>query len=103
MTSLQAGKDLHQADSILLTTIARAQNTGMEYSASGDELLAIGTSPLLLEPVDLNLGLPEEYDFEVQVLDHDGRLTDKRLPVSRQEVEISGRETKSKYYLITRK
>ncbi|MDN3686865.1 beta-galactosidase [Cyclobacterium jeungdonense] len=103
LTSLHANKDLQEADSILLTTVARARNTGMEYSASGDVLEAKGTSPLLLEPVDLRLGLPKGRDFYIQILDHDGRVTDKQLITGKGALEVSGTHFKSLYYLLLRK
>lgn len=103
LTSLQAGKSLDEADSLLLTTVARARNTGMVYSDSGDELEATGTSPLLLEPVDLNLGLPGGEHFDLCILDHDGRVTDARFAVTEGRLELRGSQTKSLYYLLLRR
>jgi hypothetical protein len=98
--SVEKEKGLETASRILLTTVARAKNTGMSYSQSGDRLLAKGTSPLLLEPVNLTLDLPEGANYQVTVLDHDGNKTGQTIPVINNQLSIAGATHRSIYYLI---
>jgi hypothetical protein len=44
-----------EAGRLLVTTAARARNTGMRYSEDGTRLLNIGRAPIRLEPVRLVL------------------------------------------------
>ena len=98
--SLDKEKDLERASRILLTTVARGRNTGMEYSESGDKLIAKGTSPLLLEPVDLTLHFPTGNDYTISVLDHDGIKTAQTIPINSKKAIIAGSEHHTIYYLI---
>lgn len=100
ITSLSRDKGLNETDKILLITVAKARNSGMEYNDTGDLLLTKGTSPLLLEPVNLTLGIPDAAKYRVEILDHDGRSTGLFLPIDKGKVEIAGAESKSMYYLI---
>jgi len=100
LSSLEKEKDLNITNRMLLTTLARGKNTGMEYSESGDRLLSKGTAPLLLEPVDLTLQFPTGQKYTVSVLDHDGNKTGKMLSVQDGKAYISGSATKTIYYLI---
>jgi hypothetical protein len=43
--------------SILITALARDKQTGGKYSDDGTKLLAVGTAPLLLEPVQASITL----------------------------------------------
>lgn len=98
--SLEKETDLETANRILLTTVARGRNTGMQYSESGDKLIAKGSSPLLLEPVDLTLHLPAGVDYTISVLDHDGNKTAQTIPINSQKAIIAGSEHHTIYYLI---
>lgn len=100
LCSLEKNKDLETANRILLTTVARGRNTGMEYSESGDRLITKGTSPLLLEPVDLILQLPAGNDYTISVLDHDGNKTAQKIPINGKKAIITGSKHHSIYYLI---
>lgn len=92
---------LRSDDSLLLTTIARARNSGMVYNATGTELLDIGEAPLLLEPVSLTLKLPQRRgNPTVHVLDHGGARTGRTLPVRNNTVRIDGVDTQAIYYEI---
>ncbi len=57
VTSLEKDQDIDHARRLLVTTIARARNTGMTYNAGETELLSTGTAPLLMEPVSLTLSI----------------------------------------------
>jgi hypothetical protein len=67
-TSLEDDKNLGEAGKILITTVARAKNTGMMYNQAGDTLLATGTSPLLLEPVNFSLKFPGARNYRIEIL-----------------------------------
>ncbi|MEQ9825425.1 MAG: hypothetical protein ABQ298_13660 [Puniceicoccaceae bacterium] len=93
---------LQTDSSLLLTTIARARNTGMRYNEDGTELLNVGSAPILLEPVELTLQLPERATVPtVHVLDHGGTRTGHTLPVTNNTVHINGVTTHAIYYEIT--
>ncbi len=92
LTSLERDKKLNESNNILLTAIARAKNTGMKYSSTGDTLLTKGDAPLLLEPVHATITLPENSsNCKVEILDHDGLATGKFVPVTNNSFEISGK------------
>jgi hypothetical protein len=98
LTSLEPGKSIRDAKRLLVTTVARARNTGMTYSADGTELLTVGEAPLLLEPVRAQLALRRRGRPQVHVLDHVGRRTGQTLPVRRGQVQLDGAESRAIYY-----
>ena len=51
LTALEQDGDLETSKQILVTAIARARNTEMKFNEAGDELLAFGRAPVLMEPV----------------------------------------------------
>src|SRR5690606_11856744 len=66
-TSLDESKGIADAKRILITTVARARNTGMEYSADKTTLLNVGTAPIVLEPVDLTLTIERKGKPKIHV------------------------------------
>jgi hypothetical protein len=100
VTSLSKDQDLEESERILVTTVARARNTGMEYNAAGDTLISKGEMPLLLEPVQLELQSEQLREATVVVLDHLGRKTEAEIGVSNTTVFLDGGEHKTMYYLI---
>lgn len=104
VTALNQDESLETAREILITTIARAKNTGMEYNAAGDTLVAVGTAPLLMEAVDWSLEMPDLGDYEFMPLDHQGRAgTQKRIPVEGNTVSVKGGDYNTFYYYLKRK
>lgn len=99
-TVLEKDKNFKNTKHILITTIARAVNTGMKYNEAHDALLAIGETPILLEPVDLKITLHRKEQPTVYVLDHVGRRTTQTLEVKDNMIAIEGSETKAIYYEI---
>jgi len=57
LTSLD-GQPLEISRHLLLTTVARSENTGTVYNATRTRLLNSGTSPIVMEPVVGSLSLP---------------------------------------------
>lgn len=105
ITDISRRGDLQQADSILITTVARARNTGMKYSYhdSSTVLDAVGRAPLLLEPVVVTIEADLPPDAEIIVLDHNGGLTSVRLPIIDGKVHLDGEKYQTMYYLLVRK
>ena len=105
ITDLSEKGDLSETEKILVSVVARARNTGMEYEYVGDDtfLKRVGDKPLLLEPVKATISVKNMKNFEVVILDHDGRLTNRKTPVKNGVFEIDGSRDKALYYLIISK
>ena len=99
-TSLEPDKAIKESGRILITTIARAKNTGMTYNEDRTELLEVGEAPLLLEPVMVNLEMKRKGKFTVSVLDHLGHKTGQSIKSKGNRLQLDGAETKAFYYLI---
>jgi len=102
VTDLSKQGDLKTTHHILITAVARAQNTGMEYEYKDDKTILIhqGSMPLLLEPVKATISVKGKEDFKVIVLDHDGVKTDQTVPANKNTFTIDGGKYKTIYYLI---
>ncbi|MBD0294313.1 MAG: hypothetical protein ICV84_03790, partial [Flavisolibacter sp.] len=100
VSSLEKGNDLAHAKSIIITTIARARNTGMQYNEQKTELLQTGESPVLLEPVTVQLRLKKWAKAKVYVLDHSGNRTNKTIPIQNGAVLLDGTMYKTIYYEV---
>lgn len=99
VTSLDETKSIKDAKRLLITTIARARNTGMKFNNDKTELLDVGSAPILLEPVDLEIALSEKKGT-VHVLDHVGNRTNKTIPLQNGKVKLDGKIYKAIYYEI---
>jgi hypothetical protein len=64
-SSMERDKGLAEAKHWLITTVARAQNTGMEYDAERKNLLKVGEAPILVEPVQVELKLKRAGRYQV--------------------------------------
>jgi hypothetical protein len=85
---------------LLVTALARARNTGMKFSVSGDELLDKGKGPVLMEPVQASVVFAGRRVREVRLLDHDGRRTDKTVPVTDNQFALDGARDQTPYYEV---
>ncbi len=80
--------------------MARARNTGMVYNADHSEFLETGTSPILLEPVQLSLKITANLNPGY------GRWTmhGNRTPLEIEPVDgswwLDGSENEAIYYLM---
>ncbi len=123
ITSLERGKDIATAKSLLVTAVARARNTGMRFNAAGDTIEDIGKAPMLLEGVQATITIkraggagaktvkdgdqkkaataPAATAPTVTVLDHDGRRTDATIPMIDGKFVIDGTHDHAIYYEIT--
>jgi len=100
VTSLDKEKGIGDARKILITTIARAQNTGMKFSDDHSELLARGNAPVLLEPVRLSMRIDRKTQAKITILDHSGKKTNHVLSAQNGWIRFDGAKTKAIYYLI---
>lgn len=98
VSTLEKGKTLSEADRWLITTVARARNTGMVYD--GSYLVKTGEAPALLEPVDFELRVKNRPVKTINILDHTGNLTGKTIDFNNNTIEIKGSEYKTIYYEI---
>jgi hypothetical protein len=100
VTSLEKNKGISDARKILVTTVARAKNTGMEYNEDHTELLEIGQAPILLEPVKLSMSIRRKTMPAITVLDHSGNKTNKTIQVKNGKWVLDGTESETIYYLL---
>lgn len=100
VTSLDKENGIDKASRILVTTIARAQNTGMKYNDDHTQLIKRGDAPILLEPVNLSLKIDRNEKPAVTVLDHSGRKTARILAPKNGWINLDGAANQAIYYLI---
>ena len=100
LTATEKDRTLESSRSILITTMARARDTGMEYAIEGarGDLLKTGSAPLLVEPVRATVKYMGERRPRVYVLDHDGLLTDQQVQLKKHGFRLDGAETKAFWY-----
>lgn len=91
LTSLD-DRPLPQSRCLLLTAVARAENTGQVYTPRRDSLLDEGRAPILMEPVVATLTLKGIRALRVHVLDHHGRRTATALPMRRGQFTIGNEQ-----------
>ncbi len=93
---------LAQSKHILITALARDKQTGAKYSDDGTKLLAVGTAPLLLEPVQASIKLTGAKPSSVRPLDHYGVPKKETVPVEEDGTfQIDGRY-RAYYYEVRR-
>lgn len=92
LTSLD-DQPLSQSKRLLLTAVARAENSGQVYNPSRTSLLDEGKSPILMEPVKATVTLKGIRATRVHVLDHHGRRTGRTLPVTNGRFAIGNEKT----------
>ncbi len=100
MTSLEKDKSIADSRRILVTTMARAKNSGMEYDQNHTELLKVGESPILLEPVKMTLAFQNARKPKVTILDHLGNRTQKTIEQTNGKWTLDSSKTKAIYYLV---
>ncbi len=98
VSSLEKGKALLETGKILITTVARAKNSGMKYDDNKTKLIEVGEAPILMEPVDVELIFNYRTPKEIYILDHVGRRTGNQIPVKAKKIKISGKKYNTLYY-----
>jgi hypothetical protein len=86
---------------ILITAMARDQQSNTKYSEDGTQLLAIGGPPLLMEPVQVTITLKGKPPAEVNVVDVYGVPTDRKVKLDGASFNIDG-TYKTYYYEVKR-
>lgn len=100
ITSLEKDKKIADAKQILITTIARAQNTNMKFNEDRTFLIEGGEAPVLLEPVNFSLKIDRKIQPKIIVLDHSGKRTGQTISLKDGWINLDGSKTKSIYYLL---
>jgi hypothetical protein len=95
-----ATETLADAKEIILTAMARGRNTGMEFNPEGNQVLAMGKAPILLEPVKARLTIP--FTGTLEILDHDGNAATSTRSAG-ESFEIDGTQEKTPFYLFRKK
>lgn len=99
VTARGRDEQISDARDLLVVAMARARNTGMKVVADS-RILNTGDAPVVLEPVRADIQLHRPGRFTVHVLDHNGRMTDRTLPVAGERFQIDGAADRTPYYLI---
>lgn len=97
VTSAERDADLESSDRILVTTMARAKNTGMELNEEKTEIITPGEAPILLEPVQLQIHFKRKVR-QIRPLDHCGKPTGEVIDVNSKNVVLDGAQHKALYY-----
>jgi hypothetical protein len=102
VTSLEKDKTIEESASLLITTIARARNSGMKYKYGEDETIleTIGGAPLLVEPVNATIIFHNNKIKKVIALDHDGRITNHVIPSEKGKLVLDGEKNRTIWYLV---
>ena len=100
LTSLEKDKEIENASSILVVTLARMRNTGMLYNEDTTELVEVGGAPLLLEPVNAKLTINRDGTPVITALDHYGRITGQKIQARGGVFNINSGKYKTMYYLV---
>ena len=88
---------------ILITALARDKQTGSRYSEDGTQLLAAGTAPLLLEPVQAKLKFAGKRPVSVLPCDHYGvPFSGKVVPVGADGSMVVDGSYRAYYYEVRR-
>jgi hypothetical protein len=100
ITALDRDANLTGSKRVLITALARQCNTGFTYFAPSNKVLNNGRAPILLEPVKATVSFAGRPIASVNILDHDGRRTDRTVPVTDGRFTIDGAKSKAIYYEV---
>jgi hypothetical protein len=98
LTAKEEDKDLKSSEEIIITVMARARNTGMEFNEEENIILDPGEPPIVLEPVKAIVSVP--FGGELELLDHDGNLQQDSKKKFRRKIAIDGAVDQTPYYLL---
>jgi len=100
ISSLEKSNTINTSNHILITTIARAKNIGMEYNNEKTELINVGEAPILLEPVNTKITFNNRKIKKVIALDHVGNSTTINVDFNNETVHFKGEKYKTMYYEV---
>ncbi|MBI9070268.1 MAG: hypothetical protein JEY94_01635 [Melioribacteraceae bacterium] len=98
VSSLEKGKSIAESEALLITTIARARNSGMKFNSDKTEIIEVGNSPILIEPVIVDVELKKHHKAKLYVLDHMGQRTENVIEISNNKIRIDGVKFRTIYY-----
>jgi len=100
VTAQESDKDIGNSQTLLVVALARARNAGMKLNDSENEIVEQGKAPILLEPVKAAIAISGRDVRKVNLLDHDGRRTDRTISATAGCFTIDGARDKTIYYEI---
>lgn len=100
LTAAGKRETLADAQTALLSAVARNCNAGFKIMAFDGRVLDNGKPPILLEPVKATIAISGRPIATVHVLDHDGKRTGKTREVTQGTFMIDGAEDKALYYEV---
>jgi hypothetical protein len=100
LTALDRKEDLTNCKRALITVLARQSNTGFTYFGVDNKVLKNGGPPILLEPVKATVTIAGRPVAAVNILDHDGRPTDRKVTVTDGRFTLDGAKDKAIYYEV---
>jgi hypothetical protein len=100
VTARERDRDAGSSKGLLVVAVARARNTGMKV-LNDERILDPGKGPVVMEPVRAEISIRRKGNPSVILLDHNGRKTDRTLPVKDGAFEIDGARDKTCYYLVS--
>ncbi len=100
LTALDQHATLDTTKSALLTVVARAVSTGFSLNTTNNRLLSGGKAPLLMEPVQADFAISGRSVTSVKVLDQNGVLTTKTVPVQNGAFHINSGDDQTLYYQV---
>jgi len=100
VTAIEHEATLGNAKRLLAVVMARARNTSMKFSPAGNELMVKGASPVLMEPVRVDLVWRGRPIQQVNILNHDGVRTGKTLQALNNQFTLDGQTDQTPYYEI---
>jgi hypothetical protein len=102
ISAKKPSRTIENADTLLLTTIGRVRNKGMEIEYLEPPFATLnskGTQPVMIEAVDAIIHFDDGQDYKVNFLDHDGLRTGASMNF-KDKLVIDGRKNKSIWYEI---
>jgi hypothetical protein len=100
LTALGKDEDLAKGKRALISVMARQSNTGFTYFEPDSRVLKNGGPPILLEPVKATVAIAGRQVEAVNILDHDGKRTDRTLAVTEGKFTLDGAKDKAIYYEV---
>ncbi len=99
--------EISTAEKLLVTAVGQSRNTGAEISSDGTSITALGTAPILVQPIIGRIVLKTYDDFTVNILNSSGvAVTDRSATVEKDEngytVITLKKDDKTTYYEIVR-
>lgn len=97
LTSLDKEKDLNTTNRALLSLVARTRNSNMQFNDEMTEITNPGTSPVLIEPVNMQIRFDKRRIKEVYFLDHSGCRTRDHQFINSKNFFFNGSKHKTMY------